>query len=730
MTDRARLSRPLGVLFAGERRVWGWAAVIAIPLAVLTLVWCLVPRSYYTGTDSVNALSVTAPIAAGAKTCARGLNLPAGTARIGLEATTGAPALPRMTMTLRAGGRVYRSVRAPVTGLASAVTRVAFSIPRTPSRPSSVPATLCVTAAKAIAYGVTPTLVGVQPPLTVNGKRQLARLAVWYLPPAGAQRSYLARATQMFDRAATFAPGFARPWLFGFVLLGLVPILWFLSVRLLAVAVGGSGRRLALWLYVLVALNMIGWSLVTPAFQAPDEVDQFAYVQSLVERGQQPTPYPESTRLRWSTSEQNGLLGAAIFTDHQVQDSRAPWLPADVATYRRIVRASSNRTDDGGGFTTMSGYGPLYYLLDAPGYLVAPRGSVFTELGWMRIVSALIGALAAVFTFALLRELVPARQWPATLAGLLVGFQPMYGFLSGAVNNDIGVDAAAAAAVWLTVRLVRRGFEWPTVAGLGVVLGLLPYFKPSGFDLYPIAVFAVLVVLWRDRAKWRARPAAAARAVGALVVVFAVVYGVVTALSGALAAPRPAGAQASVTTAGGTISAVIHHPTSYLTYLWEEVFPRLPFMHAHFPTGTSVFKVVLVERAWASFGWVDVQFGSWVYVVLEVAIGVTVVLAVIAFVRYRAWLARRWPEVVIVVATPVLVIAGYAAAFYTSTQRGVVAEMGRYVFPALSAVSAMVVGALHAFGPRRAVAAGAVLLGLVLAFNYASQLLLFTSFFG
>jgi 4-amino-4-deoxy-L-arabinose transferase-like glycosyltransferase len=722
-------SRLLGALFAGDRRVWGFAAVVAVPLAALTLVWCLVPRSYYTGTDSVNALSVTAPIRAGATACARGLNVPAGTARIQLEVTSGSSALPRITMTLRAGGRVYRSVHAPVTGLESAVTRVAFSIPRTPARPSSVPASLCVKATRAIAYGVTPTLVGVQPPFTVGGKPQLARLAVWYLPPPGARRSYLARATQMFDRAATFAPGFARPWLFGFVLLGLAPILWFLTIRLLAVAAAGNGRRLALWLYVLVAFNMIGWSLVTPAFQAPDEVDQFAYVQSLVERGQQPTPYPQSTRLRWSTAEQNGLLGAAIFTDHQAQDSRAPWLPADVATYRRVVRSSSNSTSDGGGFSTMSGYGPLYYLLEAPGYLVAPRGSVFTELGWMRVISALIGALAAVFTFALLRELAPTRQWPATAGGLLVGFQPMYAFLSGAVNNDIGVDAAAAAAVWLTVRLARRGFEWPTVAGLGVVLGALPYFKPSGFDLYPIAVFAVLVLLWRARARWRARPAEAARAIGSLVVVVAVVYGAATALTAALAAPRPPGAQASVTTAGGTISAVIHDPASYLTYLWEEIFPRLPFMHAHFPSGVSVFKVVLVERAWGAFGWVDIGFPSWVYVVLEVAIGIAAVLAVVAFVRYRTWLQRRWLEAVIVAATPVLVIAGYAAAFYTATQRPLIAEMGRYVFPALSAVSAMVVGALHAFGPRRAVAAAAMLVALMLAFNYASQLLMFTSFF-
>ena len=31
------------------------------------------------------------------------------------------------------------------------------------------------------------------------------------------------------------------------------------------------------------------------------------------------------------------------------------------------------------------------------------------------------------------------------LAALLIAFEPMYGFISGAVNNDVGVNAGAAA---------------------------------------------------------------------------------------------------------------------------------------------------------------------------------------------------------------------------------------------------------------------------------------------
>ena len=93
------------------------------------------------------------------------------------------------------------------------------------------------------------------------------------------------------------------------MLLGLAPILWFLRSGLLAIAGAGAAPPRP------VAVRdrgdqLTGWSVITPAFQAPDEVDHFAYVQSLAERGHKPSPYPQIDPARWSTSEQNALLGA------------------------------------------------------------------------------------------------------------------------------------------------------------------------------------------------------------------------------------------------------------------------------------------------------------------------------------------------------------------------------------------------------------------------------------
>ena len=88
--------------------------------------------------------------------------------------------------------------------------------------------------------------------------------------------------------------------------------------------------------------------------------------------------------------------------------------------------------------------------------------------------SALIGSLAALFTFLAAREILPRPRFFAVAAGLLVAFQPMFTFISGAVNNDVGINAAAAATVFLMMRMLRRGASPGLLCGLGALLGLLP----------------------------------------------------------------------------------------------------------------------------------------------------------------------------------------------------------------------------------------------------------------
>jgi hypothetical protein len=59
----------------------------------------------------------------------------------------------------------------------------------------------------------------------------------------------------------------------------------------------------------------------------------------------------------------------------------------------------------------------------------------------------------------------------------------------------------------------------------------------------------------------------------------------------------------------------------------------------------------------------------------------------------------------------------------------VIPEFGRYAFPPIGPIAVLVVGALHSFGRRWMVWAGAGLLVAMLALSYASQLLTLASFY-
>jgi hypothetical protein len=86
-------------------------------------------------------------------------------------------------------------------------------------------------------------------------------------------------------------------------------------------------------------------------------------------------------------------------------------------------------------------------------------------------------------------------------------------------------------------------------------------------------------------------------------------------------------------------------------------------------------------------------------------------------------------EAAILVLTPVAVVAGVEAAFYTTGTRPLVAEFGRYAFPAIAPLAVLAVASLQALGRRWALLAGSGLLVGMLALSYAAQLVTLTGFY-
>jgi hypothetical protein len=721
----------LAAVFAGEHRVWRVAAIAAVPFVLLSGFYCLRPRFYYTGTDSVENVGRLVHAPGHVPLCAYGLGLPAQSAFVRLQLYSPTSTRPALHLMLRVGGRTIHSDLPPVRAPVNAVNNADFPIPRTPASPAASAASLCVTADGPVKWGGTPLPAPGASPLTLGAAKVSGRLAIWYLPPAGDRSSYLQRAGEIFERAALFRPGIVGAWTYPVLLFLVLPAIALLAVRCLALAAAGRGRRLAAWLFVIAAVNASCWALITPVFQGPDEVDHFAYTQSLVERGRGPSHDPASEQPRWSGSEYLALQETNLLTDHQVGDSRVPWLASQQQLYRSDVARLLRRANDGGGYTTSAVHGPLYYLALAPAYVVAKHGSVFSQLTLMRLTSALLGALVVLFTFLLARELAPGRPWLAVLAALLVAYEPMYGFISGVVNNDVGVNAGAAALELLLLRMLRRGITIPWAALTGVVLAAVPIIKGTGLSLYPVAGLVFLATLWRHHRR------ADLYAWVALGLGFLLVSEISAHVLSILQPTSAATGSAVISSNATSVSEALHHIPNFLSYLWQALLPRLPFMTRYFPPpvhpGFVLFSdpgfVILVERGWAAFGWYDVFFPRWVYVVIFLAMVAAVPLGVWAARREWTWVRRHALEVLALIAMPAAVITGFEAAYYTPTPRLMIAEFGRYAFPAIGPVAVLVVGALHAFGRRRMLTAGVALLVAMIALSYASQLLTLTAFY-
>jgi hypothetical protein len=713
----------------GARAVWWPAGIVGAGILGLILWQLAVPRNYYTGTDSVGVRSVVAEVNAGHTVCVPHLDLPAGTGRVQLALFAHRPRfLARVRVTAGGQTTVSGMMGSPGPGSLAYTNAV---IPVRPASPASVPATVCVTPVDGpLAVGGMVGLQGDQSPILVDGARVPNRVSVWFLPPPGKQRSLFASASAIFTRAALFRPGVVGVWTYPFLLFAVLPLAWATSLLLLARAavnrplrLGRRAVRPAAAIALIAFANAASWALITPAFNAPDEPEHFAYAQYFAETGHGPARAPDA-RPPYSSDQAFALEAVDVYSQVALPDGRPPWLPLQQRQWQQRRASIPHPGDNGGGFTpAASPHQPAYYALLAPAYLAVSSQSPFSQLTAMRLVSALLGALVAFCAFAIVRELLPRQRVAAIAAGLLVAFHPMFGFISGAINNDSGINVAAALALYLLIRGLRRGLSWRLALALGAVLAIAPMMKESGYEIYPAAAVGLVGIAWRARGKldlraWVALAGAFVGLRGIWALLQPVFYPTV--------AGRPSGGGVAATAA---LSVAEHMPGRFLVYLWELFLPRLDFMGTLFPPGWP-FRAIYVVRGWGAFGWYTWVFPNWVYLVIILAMAAVGALAVATAVRERAAAWARHFEVAVIALYPVCVLVAVEAVFFAPNGgRTVVAEQGRYIFPAIAALAAIAVAGTFGLGRRWHVAQATTLVVAMIGLSYASQLLTLGSFY-
>ena len=706
------------ILFPGDRRVWLWSLVALVPLLAILGYQIAKPRDYYTGTNSVGFRSIVGTLATKQRLCVPESEIPADTARVQFFYATNGPTRPPLSVTIDAGGsRIASGSLGP--GAPTPLTRATIPIsPAIPHTPAARVGTLCISAGAgpSINLGGAGGLRTDEAPPTLDGRPFNNNIDLWFLPKAGKQRSLISSWSSVMRRLSLFRPGFASSLFYWLLFVVGLPLLAYFSLRLLAVA-AQPGRRLALGLALIAFASAGSWALTTMAFDVPDESEHYAYTESIAESGRatDATPGP---RMPYATDQVYALDAIHHFQRIEFGDTRPPWFAADQQRWRaRLAHAPPPRNNGGGYAGATQLHSPLYYSLLVPGYELGRSGGTFTELFWMRLTSALLAVVVVLAAFGTLRELVPSRPELAVAGGLLVALQPMFSFIGGGINNDNGVNAAAALAVYLVIRALRRGLSRALWIALGVVVAVLPIMKGTGYALYPAIVLALLALLARERSR------AALSGVGLALLTFAAATGAWGLVAGDFH-------RAAVTTSNSSGGVALSGSVgAKLVYLWEVFLPRLGFMAQHWTPGEWPFRFIYVQRGFGAFGWYAVFFSSWVYDAIVAVMATSGLLALRMGWLLRTKVLSRWREVAFLLLVICGVIAGVEFVYYRQDPRPeyLIPEQGRYAFTAIVPLVCLALAGALGFRRRIAVPLLSILVAAMVVLAIASRVLYITA---
>lgn len=439
---------------------------------------------------------------------------------------------------------------------------------------------------------------------------------------------------------------------------------------------------------VFACLQSIAWSIVIPAFQAPDEDAHFAYTQQLVERHRVPstaTPgSPYSTEFIVATTWGN------LEPTRGDPQARTAWSTAEENAWQDSEKALTQaQRADGTGGNPAAQNPPLYYAYASVPYWIGlhtSSASFFTRLELMRLANIPLYLATILFTWLLTTEVL-RRWWCATVAASVVALQPKFGYIASGVGPDVALAAEWSAFIFVGVRIVTSGVTRLRVGALAAcgIAALLT--QPRSAAVVPIAL---LVLALAPRERFRLVPVAIA--VGAVAAVTAAYLAFAQTLPSWVKSPSSL------------------HPWQFFSYLWQFYLPPLPGMPPMLGPDYGA-ATAWVNRFFGDFGWLEIPFPHTVNTALRLGTVLLLALLAVGLVIYRHAVRRRWRVAVALVGTVVLeLLVLHVAAFEALLSNpGDPILTGRYLFPLIS-IWGLAVAAAVSIVPRVLRAPGAAAL--------------------
>jgi 4-amino-4-deoxy-L-arabinose transferase-like glycosyltransferase len=469
---------------------------------------------------------------------------------------------------------------------------------------------------------------------------------------------------------------------------------------------------------LVACLNAACWSFITPPFQVPDEPAHFAYVKQLAETSRLPKSGGEDGYSNEEIRILNDLRYAKVV---EQPENRTISSRSQQEKLQRDLTRPQPSSEDGSEYAGVAAsQPPLYYALQVFPYSLAGDGTLLDRLELMRLLSALMGGLTALFVFLFIRETLPRVPWAWTVGALGVALVPLLGQMSGSVNPDAMLFAVSTAVFYCLARAFRCGLTRRSAIALGSVTAIGFLTKLNFVGLAPGVLLGLIVLTVRaartsGRAAYRSLTLALAIA-GSPVAL----YMATNALS---SRPVLGIVSDAVRTTQGSV-------LSNLNYIWQLYLPRLPGMTNDFP-GLFTTRQIWFNGYVGLYGWVDTAFPGWVYDFALVPAGLIAALCTRALLASRASLRLRVVELVVylVIGVGVMVLVGadsYRAFPAFDAEYG----QARYLLPMLPLLGAVLALAARGAGRRWGPTVGTLIVVLCLAHDIFSQMLVVSRYYG
>ena len=405
-------------------------------------------------------------------------------------------------------------------------------------------------------------------------------------------------------------------------------------------------------LIILLALYLVlslAFGFVNPPFEAPDEWYHYRFVRDLIETRQLPVQSLDAPKSEAHQPPLYYTLGALL--TFWVDDSAPPpELNPYWGYHAERVGADNKR---------------LYLHTGAE---TIPCRDRCLAVRLLRLFSMFLGVSTIYAVWQTLSEFLPDS--PACVFGgtALVALNPMFLYQSGTINNDHLVVMWGAFALWLSLRVVRRGIDIRTSLLAGLVVGLAPLAKVSGLLLIPLLGLAYGLAAWLRR-EWKP----ALWGMTLIVVIAALLSGWWFIRNLALYG-EPTGVQ-------------------LMLKIWGQRPPGENILHVvgEFPYLWTTF--------WGRFGYGQIPLSNFIYNGLGLFAALAAMGLVKLVIHPPLWFDRetRLCMVVLVVAIGLFLIATLNYMWICP-----MAAMGRFLFPALSALGGLLfLGLAQHFSQRR-----------------------------